>query len=150
MDKVGNGAIPAEWTQDWRKPNPGMLNQAIMDAQVYSNDVLFIGDRDTDEKAAQAAGCDFIYIQSIIDDYLIECMTSTVYFVCWKEEGKGGYYSGFGHGDKDKAIQALNEFAAQLENRNPEYPPITWMGLRSETVINEYHSLAEIKRAKQS
>jgi len=74
----------------------------------------------------------------------------TVYFVCWKEEGQGqyGYFSGFGYTDKEEAIAKAKELAAKQQHRNPEYPPTTWIGIRAETVVNEYVSLAEIEESE--
>lgn len=49
------------WRQDWRKPAPGMLLYAMMLKQVHPEDTLMVGDRDEDEQAADAAGCDFMW-----------------------------------------------------------------------------------------
>lgn len=48
---------------DWRKPQPGMLLQAMEDAGVSPADTLMIGDRPEDQEAARAAGCAFIWAQ---------------------------------------------------------------------------------------
>lgn len=47
------------WSQDWRKPAPGMLRQAMQDANVPPEQTLYVGDSDDDQKAAEAAGCGF-------------------------------------------------------------------------------------------
>lgn len=47
------------WSQEWRKPNGGMLRQAMQDAGCSS--ALFVGDHATDEQAAADAGCSFMY-----------------------------------------------------------------------------------------
>ena len=49
------------WQQDWRKPLPGMLLQAVQDAGVEPGETLFVGDREEDQAAAQAAGCVFVW-----------------------------------------------------------------------------------------
>lgn len=51
------------WKGQFRKPNPGMLRQALNSVMVYSvvTDVLYIGDRHEDEQAAQAAGIPFVW-----------------------------------------------------------------------------------------
>lgn len=51
----GREAEP-EWSEAWRKPNPGMLLQAASDFGVALADCLYVGDMDTDEAAATAAG----------------------------------------------------------------------------------------------
>jgi histidinol phosphatase-like enzyme len=48
------------WSRQWRKPNPGMLLQAAADHGVGETAVLFVGDTETDEQAAAAAGCAFV------------------------------------------------------------------------------------------
>jgi D-glycero-D-manno-heptose 1,7-bisphosphate phosphatase len=47
------------WLSDWRKPSPGMLLQAMQDANVTPADTVYVGDRDEDQAAAHAAGCFF-------------------------------------------------------------------------------------------
>jgi histidinol-phosphate phosphatase family protein len=39
-----------------RKPKPGLLLQAISEQDLNPSDIIFIGDRDTDMQAAEAAG----------------------------------------------------------------------------------------------
>jgi D-glycero-D-manno-heptose 1,7-bisphosphate phosphatase len=46
---------------DRRKPGPGMLWEAMNDADILPEDTLMVGDRDEDEQAAKAAGVDFIH-----------------------------------------------------------------------------------------
>lgn len=51
-----------EWSRAWRKPNGGMIKQAMLDCGVeYPQKVLFVGDRPEDREAAVAAGVDFIW-----------------------------------------------------------------------------------------
>lgn len=45
------------WSRDWRKPNPGMLEQAILDTNILPRQALMVGDKITDIQAGQAAGC---------------------------------------------------------------------------------------------
>jgi len=47
-----------------RKPKPGMLNQAVKDFRLKSNNLIFIGDENTDLKAAEAAGINGIKFSS--------------------------------------------------------------------------------------
>jgi HAD superfamily hydrolase (TIGR01662 family) len=42
-----------------RKPEPGMLQEALTFFEVKPEEALFIGDRDTDRRAAEAAGIAF-------------------------------------------------------------------------------------------
>jgi histidinol phosphatase-like enzyme len=52
----------ARWKQDWRKPNPGMLNEAMKWAGISifnKSAALMVGDMDADEGAAKAAGIKF-------------------------------------------------------------------------------------------
>lgn len=66
VTKQGKWApIPAEerdnprWEQEWRKPLPGMLLQAMEEAGKGPGETLFVGDREEDQAAAEAAGCAF-------------------------------------------------------------------------------------------
>lgn len=45
------------WSQEWRKPNPGMLEKAIVDHGVLPHQTLMVGDKITDIQAGQAARC---------------------------------------------------------------------------------------------
>lgn len=45
------------WSQSWRKPQPGMLLQAMADANVTPDQTLMVGNSDDDAQAAAAAGC---------------------------------------------------------------------------------------------
>jgi len=49
------------WSPEWRKPNPGMLLQAMADAGARPERTLFVGDREEDREAAAAAGCAFAW-----------------------------------------------------------------------------------------
>lgn len=44
------------WSQAWRKPQPGMLLQAMRDAGVTAENTLMVGNSDSDADAAAAAG----------------------------------------------------------------------------------------------
>jgi len=48
---------------DWRKPAPGMLQQAMQEAGATPRRTLMIGDRPEDQQAAAAAGCYFQWAQ---------------------------------------------------------------------------------------
>lgn len=47
------------WAPNWRKPNPGMLQQALADTGLLPNKALMVGDQDSDREAAVAAGIPF-------------------------------------------------------------------------------------------
>jgi HAD superfamily hydrolase (TIGR01662 family) len=61
------GPIPPQfshspyWRHDWRKPEAGMLKQAIADYGVTPDQTLMVGDSEDDKAAAQAAGCPFLW-----------------------------------------------------------------------------------------
>jgi HAD superfamily hydrolase (TIGR01662 family) len=61
------------WSKDWRKPNPGMLLQAMQDADVAAADTLFIGDSPDDQDAARAAGCDFQWAETFFPRHWATC-----------------------------------------------------------------------------
>lgn len=48
-----------EWLQEWRKPAPGMLLEAMRLRGVGPEDTLFVGNGEEDKQAAEAAGCTF-------------------------------------------------------------------------------------------
>jgi HAD superfamily hydrolase (TIGR01662 family) len=51
------------WSQDWRKPAPGMLLAAMSRAGVAPHNTIMVGDRDEDRAAAEAAGCAFAWAE---------------------------------------------------------------------------------------
>ncbi|MDX1663899.1 MAG: HAD hydrolase-like protein [Candidatus Promineifilaceae bacterium] len=52
----------ASWSREWRKPNPGMLQQALHDFDVATEDALMLGDSDDDKNAAARVGVPFIRV----------------------------------------------------------------------------------------
>jgi HAD superfamily hydrolase (TIGR01662 family) len=66
------GAVPPganqRWRQDWRKPAPGMLLQAMRDYGVVAQHTLMVGDRDEDHKAAIAANCSYMHRDTLFGD----------------------------------------------------------------------------------
>jgi D-glycero-D-manno-heptose 1,7-bisphosphate phosphatase len=48
---------------DCRKPNPGMLNQALADLGIQREDAVFVGDRDADRLAAENASIRFYWAE---------------------------------------------------------------------------------------
>ena len=50
----------------YRKPNNGMIEQAINFFQIKTENCLFIGDKETDEAAASKSKINFIYIQNLV------------------------------------------------------------------------------------
>lgn len=69
---------------------------------------------------------------------------STIYFPCWKEAGKEVYHSAFGYTERAQAVDRVKEIIAEQAHRNPDYPPLEWIGFRAETVINEYEEISEV------
>lgn len=60
MEYVGR----PEWSRAWRKPNPGMIQQAMVDYGVADpRRVLFVGDQPEDEGAAVGAGVAFCWVK---------------------------------------------------------------------------------------
>jgi FMN phosphatase YigB (HAD superfamily) len=64
--KSGNwGPVPEgeednpEWSKWWRKPEPGMLFQAMQIIKAYPGETVFVGDQEKDKEAAERAGCRF-------------------------------------------------------------------------------------------
>ena len=55
------------WREDWRKPEPGMLRQAMQDAGVDPSQALYVGDSEDDRSAAKAAGCAFAWAHTFFD-----------------------------------------------------------------------------------
>ena len=49
------------WNRNWRKPNPGMVEKAMADNRLQPNQVIMVGDQDTDKAAAIAAGVPFAW-----------------------------------------------------------------------------------------
>lgn len=56
-----------EWAWDWRKPNGGMIKQAMEDVGFPPLWVLYVGDRPEDEGAAKAAGVDFMWAKDFFE-----------------------------------------------------------------------------------
>ena len=52
---------------DCRKPNPGMLLEAMEDAGVLSEETLFVGDFETDQQAAENAGVRFYWAEDFFE-----------------------------------------------------------------------------------
>jgi histidinol phosphatase-like enzyme len=50
-----------EWSAQWRKPQSGMLLQALADFKAAPAEALMIGDMDSDRQAAEAAGVPFAW-----------------------------------------------------------------------------------------
>ena len=50
-----------EWRQDWRKPAPGMLLEAVRIFGVEPQEALMVGDSAEDQEAANRAGCAFAW-----------------------------------------------------------------------------------------
>ena len=52
---------------DCRKPNPGMLLQALGDFSVSPNEAFYVGDLDTDRQAAESAGMHFFWAEEFFE-----------------------------------------------------------------------------------
>lgn len=61
------------WQADWRKPQPGMLLQAMQDAGVIPQQTLYVGDSAADMQAAQAAGCAFQWAKDFFNRDWADC-----------------------------------------------------------------------------
>lgn len=56
------GYIKSSFSRNWRKPDTGMIDQAMSDFDIEDpKRVLVVGDRDEDLRAAAAMGCSFIW-----------------------------------------------------------------------------------------
>lgn len=58
---AGHNEIADGWRKDWRKPDPGMLLQAMAFACATPAETLMVGDMESDRLAAEAAGCAFAW-----------------------------------------------------------------------------------------
>lgn len=63
VDKI-YACTSSDDTHPDRKPNPGLVNQALKDFQVDSTEAVFIGDALRDLQAAYKAGCDRILVRT--------------------------------------------------------------------------------------
>lgn len=61
VPKSEHFVFTASIDESWRKPNPGMLHQAMADFQVRPHECLMVGDREEDRLAAEAAGVAFVW-----------------------------------------------------------------------------------------
>lgn len=62
QDESGHMQVKNEWRKEWRKPDIGMLLKAIKDSGLIlydSDDVLYVGDRESDKEAASVAGISY-------------------------------------------------------------------------------------------
>ena len=66
----GKNAVP-EFTRehDCRKPNPGMLLQAMSEAGIAPEDTIFVGDRESDQGAAENAGVRFYWAEEFFSSF---------------------------------------------------------------------------------
>jgi histidinol phosphatase-like enzyme len=69
---VEEGTALVSWDPEWRKPAPGMLKDARVHLECTRFIAkgcrwIYIGDEEDDEKAAQAAGMDFLSAEEIRD-----------------------------------------------------------------------------------
>ena len=61
------------WSVEWRKPQPGMLLQAMAEAEAAPDETLFVGDSLDDQQAAQAAGCGFAWAKDFFSRQWTDC-----------------------------------------------------------------------------
>lgn len=64
---VGEENAPL-WSESWRKPNPGMLLQAMADHGVTPAETLMVGDSEDDRLAAEKAGVEFVSAEDFFRD----------------------------------------------------------------------------------
>ena len=66
----GRNAV-AEFSRedDCRKPNPGMLLQAMEETGTAPEDTIFVGDRDSDQEAAENAGVRFYWAEEYFNQF---------------------------------------------------------------------------------
>jgi len=63
-----DGQDDPRWLPGWRKPNPGMILQAMSDAGISDPaQVLLVGDREEDRQTAEAAGVGFQWAWEFFD-----------------------------------------------------------------------------------
>jgi len=65
------------WSRAWRKPQPGMLLQAMADYGVGETAVLMVGDMDSDQQAAAAAGVGYCAALDFWDTVAPQFLTRT-------------------------------------------------------------------------
>lgn len=65
------------WSRAWRKPQPGMLLQAMADYGVGETAVLMVGDMDSDQQAAAAAEVDYCDASDFWDTVAPQFLTRT-------------------------------------------------------------------------
>ena len=57
------------WAHGWRKPQPGMLQQALQDNGLLPDEALVVGVSESDQKAAIAAGIPFVPAEEFFSVY---------------------------------------------------------------------------------
>lgn len=55
------------WSETWRKPNPGMLLDAMDYFNTSPEKTLMVGDSEEDQLAAYAANCDFMWCNEFFE-----------------------------------------------------------------------------------
>jgi D-glycero-D-manno-heptose 1,7-bisphosphate phosphatase len=64
IDKIYVAPDHPDYPTPWRKPGPGMLQQAMADFQILPDQTVMIGDALRDMQAAAAAGCRRILVKT--------------------------------------------------------------------------------------
>lgn len=88
-----DGEILPEWSEEWRKPGPGMLRYAINHFQVAPEKTLMVGDLESDREAAEAAGTAFAesrelasqYFDTLVFKYTIEFLFGWLSREQWRD-----------------------------------------------------------------
>lgn len=63
LQKEGMHFAQASADPEWRKPRPGMIKQGAFNIGYKPEEVLYVGDMDTDKEAAKNAGCQFLDVR---------------------------------------------------------------------------------------
>jgi HAD superfamily hydrolase (TIGR01662 family) len=69
MQKIETRADPS-----WRKPEPGMIQRAATELECLTSEILYVGDMDTDEQAAQNAGARFFDVRKHSLEEILEAI----------------------------------------------------------------------------
>jgi HAD superfamily hydrolase (TIGR01662 family) len=67
-DQIGANLILWATTEDRRKPSPAMLIEAMQWFGVEPEEVVMVGDWETDRQAAEAAGVEFVWAEEFFSE----------------------------------------------------------------------------------
>ena len=98
-----NGYGPNSGFQSWRKPNSGMIDQAIFDYNIDPNRSVMIGDKMTDMKAAIGARIRKMILVSSSSDEITKAK-----YQCSRQDHKIELHSSLKDVDKDRLVSYLS------------------------------------------